>query len=60
MDSVTVSGLPFVLVYSNLITHVQYGSRVFIPNKNMRISLYKKWRFIVQSTEIVVIKFLIP
>ena len=44
--------------YSNTITHVQYGSHVFIPNKNVRISLYKEWCFVVQSTENTVIKFL--
>jgi hypothetical protein len=58
IKSVTVSGLPFVPVYSNSITHVQCGSHVFIPTKNIKIYLHKEWCFIVQSTEITVIKFL--
>ena len=58
INSITVFALPFVLVCSNSIAHVQYGSHVFIPNKNMRIYLYKEQFFIVQSTEITVIKFL--
>jgi hypothetical protein len=58
INSAIVSGLPFVLFYGNSITDVQYGSHVFLHNKNTSLYLYKEWCFIVQSTEITVIKFL--
>jgi len=53
-----VSGLPFVIFYSNSITYVQCGSHILLYNKNMNIYLYKGWWFIVQSAEITVTKFL--